>query len=105
MSASSPRVGWRFAHDWDRQALDRLDAVTGMAHYDRAGLDLFTFPSNTALVGFDLDRFAASQATRGRRRQWRALLSHHEQFGALAAVLVAETPIFVSLAQPAAQFQ
>jgi biotin carboxylase len=61
-----------------------------MARFDRAGFDLFTFPSNAALVGFDLERFAQQQAARGRRRGWRAVLSHHEQFGALAAALVAE---------------
>jgi hypothetical protein len=86
---AAARAGWLFAYDWDRQALDRLQAA-GMARFDRAGFDLFTFPSNTALVGFDLERFAHRQAARGRRRGWRAVLSHHEQFGALAAALVAE---------------
>jgi hypothetical protein len=90
MSGSRPRAGWLFAHDWDRVALDRLGGNAGMAHFDRAGFDLFTFPSNVALVGFDLERFAERQAERGRRRGWRAVLSHHEQFGALAAALVAE---------------
>jgi hypothetical protein len=86
---AAARAGWLFAYDWDRQALDRLQAA-GMARFDRAGFDLFTFPSNAALVGFDLERFAQQQAARGRRRGWRAVLSHHEQFGALAAALVAE---------------
>ncbi len=61
-----------------------------MARFDRAGFDLFTFPSNAALIGFDLERFAQRQAARGRRCGWQAVLSHHEQFGALAAALVAE---------------
>ena len=55
-----------------------------------AGFDLFTFPSNAALIDFDLEGFAARQAQRGRRLGWRAVLSHHEQFGTLAAALVAE---------------
>ena len=42
------------------------------------------------MAGFDLERFAARQAARGRRRGWQAVLSHHEQFGTLAAALVAE---------------
>jgi biotin carboxylase len=83
------RAAWLFAYDWDLQALQRLQAQ-GVAHFDRAGFDLFTFPSNARLIGFDLDRFAERQAERGRRLGWRAVLSHHEQFGALAAALVAE---------------
>jgi len=81
------RAAWLFAYEWDRLALDRLG---GPARFDHAGFDLFSFPSNAALVGFDLERFAQRQAARGRRAGWRAVLSHHEQFGALGAALVAE---------------
>ncbi|MCZ8337562.1 MAG: ATP-grasp domain-containing protein [Burkholderiaceae bacterium] len=83
------RLGWLFAYDWDRDALERLDRA-GRARFDTAGFDLFSFPSNGALVRFDLERFAARQAERGRRLRWRGVLSHHEQFGALAASLIAE---------------
>jgi len=83
---AAPRVGWLFAYEWDRMALQRL----GEPRFDHAGFDLFSFPSNAALIGFDLDRFAQRQAERGRRAGWRGVLSHHEQFGALAAALVAE---------------
>jgi len=87
------RLGWLFAYDWDAQAMAalqaRADAAAPVA-FDHAGFDLFSFPSNAALVGFDLERFAARQATRGRHLGWRGVLSHHEQFGALAAALVAE---------------
>jgi hypothetical protein len=86
---SALRVGWLFAYDWDRDALGRLGRA-GVARFDTAGFDLFSFPSNRALVGFDLERFADRQAARGRRLGWRGVLSHHEQFGALAAALVAE---------------
>jgi hypothetical protein len=80
------RAGWLFAYEWDRLALQRL----GAQRFDHAGFDLFAFPSNAALIGFDLERFARRQAERGRRAGWRGVLSHHEQFGALAAALVAE---------------
>ncbi len=82
-----PPVGLLFNHDWDAEAFGRLGQ---QARFDSAGFDLLSFPSNAALVGFDLQRFAARQARRGRRRGWAAVLSHHEQFGALAAALVAE---------------
>ena len=83
---AAPRAGWLFAYEWDRMALQRL----GEQRLDHAGFDLFSFPSNAALIGFDLERFARRQAARGRRAAWRGVLSHHEQFGALAAALVAE---------------
>jgi hypothetical protein len=87
--ATVPRAGWFFAYDWDLQALQRLGQA-GLARCDTAGFDLFTFPSNAALIDFDLEAFAARQAQRGWRLGWRAVLSHHEQFGTLAAALVAE---------------
>jgi biotin carboxylase len=86
---SSPRLGWLFAHDWDREALDRL-AAAGTARFDTAGFDLFAFPSNTGLVFFDHHRFARRQSARARRLGWRGVVSHQEHFGALAAALVAE---------------
>ena len=81
------RIGLLFNYDWDALAFDR---ARRSFEFDEAGFDLFTFPSNARLIGFDLDRFAAAQAARGRRRGWSGVLSHHEQFGALAAALVAE---------------
>lgn len=90
MRPAPPRAGWLFAYDWDRQELERLQATANMPRFDRAGFDLFRFPSNAALLGFDLERFATRLANYGRRRGWRAVMSHHEQFGALAAALVAE---------------
>jgi Carbamoyl-phosphate synthase L chain, ATP binding domain len=87
---SSPRMGWFFAYDWDRAAMRRLGAPGRPVACDHAGFDLFAFPSQLKLPTFDLERFAARQAARGKRRGWRAVLSHHEQFGALAAAMVAE---------------
>lgn len=87
--AQPPRVGWLYAFDWDWDARTRL-AAAGAARFDHAGFDLFSFPSNLRLIGLDLQRHAARLAARARRRGWRAVLSHHEQFGALTAALVAE---------------
>jgi hypothetical protein len=84
---SRPRIATLFSYDWDRlgfaRSADRLA-------FDGAGFDLFSFPSNARLIGFDLQRFADAQARRGRRRSWAGVVSHHEQFGALAAALVAQ---------------
>lgn len=81
------RVGLLFNYDWDALAFARC---AGGYEYDEAGFDLFSFPSNAHLIHFDLRRFAARQARRGARRGWAGVVSHNEQFGALAAALVAE---------------
>ena len=86
-SGTLPRVGLLFGYDWDA---DGFAALGDRARFDHAGFDLFTFPSNAHLIHFDLQRFARRQAARGRRLGWSAVVSHHEQFGALAAALVAE---------------
>jgi hypothetical protein len=85
--SSAPRVGLLFDYDWDALGFGRL---ARRFHFDRDGFDLFAFPSNARLVGFDLERFADRQARRGKARGWAGVVSHHEQFGALAAALVAE---------------
>jgi hypothetical protein len=87
---SPARIGWPFAYDWDALARDRIARETGQV-MDHAGFDLFSFPSNAGLVFYDHVRFARAQAARGRRLGWRAVLSHQEHFGALAASLIAET--------------
>jgi hypothetical protein len=82
-----PRIGLLFGYDWDA---DGFAALQDRARFDHAGFDLFSFPSNAHLIHFDLLRFARRQAARGRRLGWCGVVSHHEQFGALAAALVAE---------------
>jgi hypothetical protein len=82
-----PRVGLLFDYDWDARA---HAALAASFEYDRAGFDLFSFPSNARLINFDLEAFAARQAKRARQRGWVGVVSHHEQFGALGAALVAE---------------
>jgi biotin carboxylase len=82
------RLGLLFDYDFDAVAQARLAGRLGP--FDRAGFDLFSFPSNLGLLGFDLDRFAQAQARRARRRGWAGVVSHQDQFGALAAALVAQ---------------
>ena len=89
----APRTLILFDYDWDaighaRAAAEANDAQ-GMA-LDRSGFDLFSFPSNARLAWFDMERYVAALAQRARRRGWQAVTSHHEQFGALAAALLAE---------------
>lgn len=89
--AGAPQAAGRtlvlFNYDWDRDAFARLAAQWPS---DSAGFDLFTFPSHVRLAWFDLERFVDGLARQARRRGWTAVVSHHEQFGALAAALLAE---------------
>ena len=84
---TSPQTLVLFNYDWDRIGFARQEPHLAV---DSAGFDLFSFPSNARLAGFDLDRFARGLARRARRRGWSGVTSSHEQFGALAAALVAE---------------
>jgi hypothetical protein len=84
---SQPALGLLFSYDWDE---DGFNALRGQFRFDHAGFDLFSFPSNAQLIHFDMARFARQQARIGRQRGWVGVVSHHEQFGALAAALVAE---------------
>ena len=76
-----------FDHDWDQLGFSRWEMEF---QTDSAGFDLFNFPSNARLVNFDLQRFVDRLATNAKRRRWQAVTSNHEQFGALAAALLAE---------------
>jgi len=88
----APRIGLLFDHDFDAVAHRRLEAGGAAAQwrFDRAGFNLFAFPEQLRLANFDLERFAAAEARRARRRGWAGVISHQEHFGALAAALVAE---------------
>jgi biotin carboxylase len=85
----TPRTLLLFNHDWDQVGHARAGAAQGMA-FDEAGFDLFSFPSNAHLVWFDMARFVDRLARQAARRGWQAVSSSHEQFGALAAALLAE---------------
>jgi hypothetical protein len=90
-----------FNYDWDRLGFGRWAAEFP---HDHAGFDLFSFPSNARLPGFDLTRFVDRLARRAPRAGWQAVTSNHEQFGALAAAMLAErmgwpgTPVHAVLA-------
>jgi hypothetical protein len=83
--AQPPRVLLLFDFDWDAEGFGRS---AGRYRFVRDGFDLFTFPSYLRLAGFDLDRFADRLCTR-HGDGLAAVVSNHEQFGALAAALVA----------------
>ncbi len=76
-----------FNYDWDCAGFARWQHEFPISS---AGFDLFSFPSNARLANFDLERFVDHLARRAQRRGWRAVVSNHEQFGALAAALLAE---------------
>ncbi|MFZ1576705.1 MAG: hypothetical protein WAT36_15990 [Chromatiaceae bacterium] len=95
------RVLVLFNYDWDQVGFGRWSSEFPL---DSAGFDLFSFPSNVHLVTFDLQRFVDRLAARAVRKGWCAVTSNHEQFGALAAALLAErmgwpgTPVAAVLA-------
>lgn len=90
-----------FNYDWDQAGFARWAREFPC---DSAGFDLFSFPSNAHLIHFDLQRFVERLAQQARRKGWQAVTSNHEQFGALAAALLAErmgwpgTPVAAVLA-------
>lgn len=101
MIRRSPRTLVLFNYDWDQAGFGRWASAFPM---DCEGFDLFSFPSNAHLANFDLERFVGRLAKRAERAGWAAVTSSHEQFGALAAALLAErmgwpgTPVSAVLA-------
>jgi Carbamoyl-phosphate synthase L chain, ATP binding domain len=82
-----------FNYDWDAEGFARLAKQRGqpMANvFSSRGFDLFSFPSNANLVLFDLDRFVNKLAKQAKGAGWTAVTSQHEQFGTLAAAMLAE---------------
>lgn len=76
-----------FNYDWDEAGFARN---AQRYPHDTAGFDLFSFPSNVQLAWFDMERFVRRMAAQAQARGWTAVVSNHEQFGALAAALLAE---------------
>ena len=76
-----------FNYDWDRLGFGRWSTEFPTAN---EGFDLFTFPSNLRLAWFNLHRFVHKLHRQAERAGWRAVVSTHEQFGALAAAMLAE---------------
>jgi hypothetical protein len=93
-----------FNYDWDLAGFARNAPAWP---HDVAGFDLFSFPSNAHLAWFDMTRFVERLARQAERRGWNAVVSNHEQFGALAAALLAErmgwpgTPVACGAGLPA----
>lgn len=87
--SNSARTLLLFNFDWDIIGYDRAGSQRGLA-FDEDGFDLFSFPSNANLAWFDMARFVDRLASQAERRGWQAVTSSHEQFGALAAALLAE---------------
>ncbi|MEY4585303.1 MAG: hypothetical protein RJB10_1800 [Pseudomonadota bacterium] len=82
-----------FNYDWDAEGFQRLAAQKGQTWanaFSSRGFDLFSFPSNANLVLFDLDRFVNKLAKQAKSADWTAVASQHEQFGTLAAAMLAE---------------
>lgn len=78
-----------FNYDWDASGFARVAKSLARPVASR-GFDLFSFPSNAQLAWFDMDRFVNKLAKQAKAQNWTAVASQHEQFGALAAALLAE---------------
>ncbi len=87
-TSNPARVLVLFGADWDDRILPRY-ATSGRYRFHEHGFDLFSFPSNARLMWFDLWQFVDAMVRRYRGRI-DAVFSSNEQFGALAAALVAE---------------
>jgi biotin carboxylase len=88
LGAPAARVLVLFGADWDGRLLPRY-ARSGRYRFHEHGFDLFRFPSNARLMWFDLWRFVDRMVERYRGRI-DAVFSSNEQFGALAAALIAQ---------------
>jgi hypothetical protein len=83
-----PKTLLLFNYDWDATATQALQSQGHV--FDTRGFDLFSFPSNANLPFFSMERFVNKLAGQAKRQGWQAVSSQHEQFGALAAALLAE---------------
>jgi len=77
-----------FAQEYDELGLDPLIASHDDHDFVREGFDFFTFPQNARILWFDVERFVDELAHKYRDRRVAAVVSTHEQFGALAASLL-----------------
>jgi ATP-grasp domain len=80
-----------FSFDWDQSAAQRLSR---QYHFHQAGFDLFSFPSSAQLLWFNIigwvNRLEKTHRPAVKQGRLKAVVSHDEQFGALAAALLAE---------------
>ena len=82
------RVLVLFGADWDDRHLPRYER-SGRYRFHEHGFDLFRFPSNARLMWFNVWRFVDRMVARYAGRI-DAVFSSNEQFGALAAALIAQ---------------
>ena len=78
-----------FPKEWDRLEFARPE-YRGRYEFVYAGFDLFRFPENARLLGFDVFRFIGELVARFRRERIDGVISNNEYFGALVAAVVAE---------------
>ncbi len=78
-----------FPQDWEWVALPQLRRRVDHIEFVTAGFDLFKFPENAQLLWFDPERFVAKLVAKYGPRIC-AVMSTHEQFGALCTALLAE---------------
>jgi hypothetical protein len=79
-----------FNYDWDEVGFASAALSQGELPPAQAGFDLFSFPSNARLAWFDIEKFVNKLASRAAKEGWTSVVSHHEQFGTLAAAMLAE---------------
>ncbi|HEX4859433.1 MAG TPA: ATP-grasp domain-containing protein [Usitatibacteraceae bacterium] len=81
-----------FDADWDRLQLEKAarDASGNGVRLHFEGFDLFSFPSNARLLWFDILAFVDRLAKKYGCLPLHGVTSSNEQFGALAAALLAE---------------
>jgi hypothetical protein len=78
-----------FAQEWDRLALED-PRLRSRFEFHHAGFDLFRFPENVRLLTLDVRRYIDRLVAKARRLGISAVVSAHEQFGALIAAVVAQ---------------
>lgn len=78
-----------FPKEWDRFEFSRPE-YADRYEFVYAGFDLFSFPQNARLLTFDIFRFVNEVVARFRRERIDGVFSNNENFGALAAAVVAE---------------
>ncbi|TAK44038.1 MAG: ATP-grasp domain-containing protein [Betaproteobacteria bacterium] len=78
-----------FPKEWDRIEFARPEYAREF-EFVYAGFDLFRFPDNARLLGFDVFRFVNQVVARFRHERLDGVFSNNEYFGTLIAAVVAE---------------
>jgi hypothetical protein len=78
-----------FAKDWDQLAL-QAQQYSGQYQFFHEGFDLFRFPENAQLLGFNAVRYIEKLERKYRAIRLDGVVSNHEQFGTLIAAILAQ---------------